>query len=193
MPTLNFLLTNPKLILEAKKDSEEWTLRFDATIERPGYYLGGFQILAGGEVIDGYTSKGNVVVTEQTTENESRQSPDTKGPGKPGHVLLHYFSPGNQLRKSEGVATHFTIYVDLHSDTFFRLHQVNLETHLVHLLVDTDTGITNRQEEEGFVYGNGSEIEWRLEKKPYAQAEAIRLTIARRSENASESKPSKEA
>ncbi len=192
MPALDFLLTNPELILEARKDSEEWTLRFDATIKRPEYSLSRFEILAGSEAIDGYSSKGNVVITQQMTDNESRQSPDTEGPGKPGHVLLYYFPPGSELRDSEGIATAFTIYIKLHSDTFFRLHQANLKTHLVHLRVDT--GITNWKE-EGFVYGNdpdGNEIEWRAEKKQYAQAEVIELTITPRPENASE-RPAKQS
>ena len=174
MPILNFLLTNPEPELETKKDSEEWTLRFDATIKRPEGLLNRFKIFCGGEELDGYSSKGNAIITQQTSENESQQSPLHE---RPGHIYLHYFPPGDELRNSEGLSTAFTIYIRLPADTFLRVLQMNPEKHLIHLGVDT--GIENWRE-EGLAYGDdpdGKEIEWRVEKKNYAHADSIRLTI----------------
>ncbi len=58
MPTFRFQLTNPRIHLEAKEDSDKWSLSFDATIERPERdhhgYRDSFEVICGGKKYDGF-------------------------------------------------------------------------------------------------------------------------------------------
>lgn len=53
MPGFTFLLTNPMLGLKAEKESEKWSLSFDAKIKRPERYAT-FKIYFDGKEYDGY-------------------------------------------------------------------------------------------------------------------------------------------
>ena len=181
MPTLNFLLTNPRLTLEAKKNSEEWTLGFDAKIVRPEGFRERFTIFCGGKEYDGYDTNCTAIIKQRTAKNESQPSPVETNDSKlaeevvekrPGYVGVAY--PPPEWNDSEKFPPFFTIKILLPADTFLRVLQANPETHLTHLSLDTNI------RDEGLVYGNdpdGKEIEWRAEKKSLCDLESIRLTI----------------
>src|SRR2546428_1942465 len=190
MPALNFLLTNPRLTLGAKKDSEEWTLGFDAQIERPEGFLESFTIFCDGEEYDGYSMQkhGVVSIKQRTSKNKSQESslaePNDKKlteeifEHRPGFIAVDYIPP--DMQDGEKLPPCFRIELSLPADTFFRVLQAKPETCVIHLWVSTLFKTGREEQEEGFVYGedpDGKELVWRREKKNYALLDFMRLTI----------------
>jgi hypothetical protein len=163
MPNLNFLLTNPEIYLVAEKDSEKWSLRFDAKNQRSMVRHTGFVILCDGEQYDGFGTNGRVIIRENADELLEE---------KPGYIRVDYFDP--KWPASDNRLPFFVIDISLPVVTFQRLLNVNPEAHLIQLDVNTDFS------KGGLVYGDdpdGLDIVWSVEKQNHAYVESIHLSI----------------
>lgn len=187
MPYLNFLLTNPELFLAVEKDSESWSLRFDAKSVR-SETCNSFKIFYEGKQYDGLGANGGVIIKLRMPQNQSQQSPPTKLNDKkvanaifeemPGDIRIDHFDP--EWPKSNKPVPFFVVNIFLSTDTFFRLFHVNLERLIISLSLYTDAW-------EGCLdIGNdpdGEEIEWQVEKQNHAYAKTIHLLIRPRSDS----------
>lgn len=105
MPRLEFLLTNPRLTLAVKKDSEIWTLQLDAKTP-PWEGLGkSFKIFCGGEEYDGFDTDGFAIIEQRTSRNESqlyeqydRERAEKVFEERPGYILVGNLHPEQHLR-----------------------------------------------------------------------------------------------
>jgi hypothetical protein len=70
---LKFLLTNPALRLHIEEDVETSSLWFDATIECPPESRARFKIFCPGGEYDAYRLKGEAIIREVASKNESQQ------------------------------------------------------------------------------------------------------------------------
>ncbi|HVS27851.1 MAG TPA: hypothetical protein VHE58_11270 [Burkholderiales bacterium] len=186
MPGLSFELTNPRLWLEAKKDSETWTLGFDAIIKRPEGFRERFKIFCCGEEYDGYSTNGVAIIEQRISRNELQEPLLTEPNNREGaeevleetpcYIRVGYLPP--EWQGSEKLPPRFEIHISLSTDTFLRVLQAKPETRLIHLWISTEINV--QKGDDGFSYGNdpdGKELEWRVEKKNHAHMDFLRLTI----------------
>lgn len=71
---LKFLLANPALRLQIEEGDETSSLWFDATIERPPEFRARFKIICPGGEYDVYSLKGEAIIRQVASKNESQQS-----------------------------------------------------------------------------------------------------------------------
>ena len=183
MPTFRFLLTNPTIFLEAKEESDEWSLWFDATIERPERdhhgYRDSFEVMCGGKTHDGFSLKGKVRI--DLHPSIERPEGEAELQTKLGYIRINYSSPTENFPEDD--PPEFAIYTSLLPDTFFRLLKVNPENCLINLFIQTIDLWDKEQEgrqSEGLVYGddpNGKDYEWHTEKKWTSCLSTVSLTI----------------
>lgn len=195
MPAFTFLLTNPRLCLEAKNESERWSLSFDAKIERAGT----FKIFSDGTEHDGYKMDGKLFIECRSSQKEPPRLPSThtkewilSTEPTPSYIRLDTIPP--EYQTGEAAWPRLGIVASLTSDPLFRLFQASAQASSVEVYVSTPT--SKHDEEKGFTFGSdidGRDIEWRIDNKDHAFVESLRFSITPGSYAAFESKPSQEA
>ena len=75
MPLLKFLLTNQALRFHIRKRCRDLSLWFGATIERPHDFHARFKIFCPGGEYDAYRLKGEAIIRQVVSKNESQLSP----------------------------------------------------------------------------------------------------------------------
>ena len=197
MPGFTFLLTNPRIYLEAKKQSERWSLSFDAKVERPER-TGTFRIIFEGKEYDGYKMNGKVFIECYHPKNESEQlsppQPDEwtlSTEERPGYI--HVDTIPLEYQDAKTTWPRIGIVASLPSDPFLRLLQASVKTCSIELYASVPGP---KHDEEGFSYGpdpDGRDIEWRSKMTDRARLDLLRVGITPRSNDALESEPSQEA